>query len=107
MAVIHTTNQNADVVFVQVSCLAAGADGKRLLSGASNGELFVWNVMSGTVLQKLTKEDPREVPAHVKRTLSICRIRCIQVVVVQTEAFYIVRLIPSILNGVAVFELAS
>jgi len=44
-----------------VSCLAVGYGGRRLISGASNGEIFVWNTLSGVVLQRLVKQDAREV----------------------------------------------
>lgn len=44
-----------------VSTLSVGAGGRRLVSGASNGDIFVWNVMSGVVLQKLIKIQPKEV----------------------------------------------
>ena len=32
-----------------------------MISGSSNGEIFVWNTLSGIVLQKLVKDDAREV----------------------------------------------
>ena len=44
-----------------ISCLAVGVGGRRLISGASNGDIFVWNVLSGIVLQKLVKKEPKEV----------------------------------------------
>jgi len=44
-----------------VSCLEIGHGGRRLISGASNGDIFVWNVLSGIVLQKLYKNEPKEV----------------------------------------------
>jgi len=44
-----------------VSCLAVGFGGRRLLSGSSTGEIFVWNTLTGLVLMKLEKRDPREV----------------------------------------------
>ena len=44
-----------------VSCLSLGFGGRRLISGSSNGEIFVWNTLSGVVLQKLKKKVAREV----------------------------------------------
>eukprot|EP00038_Savillea_parva_P003051 m.120454 g.120454 ORF g.120454 m.120454 type:complete len:1304 (+) comp11055_c0_seq1:218-4129(+) len=44
-----------------VTYLAAHHHGRRLLSGASNGEIVVWNVQAGIVLQHMVKVNPREV----------------------------------------------
>lgn len=44
-----------------VSTLAVCVGGRRLLSGASNGEIYVWGTLSGMLLQKLVKELPSEV----------------------------------------------
>lgn len=44
-----------------ITCLTPGFHGRRLVSGASNGEIFIWNVQAGIVLQQLIKLNPREV----------------------------------------------
>ena len=44
-----------------VSTLTVCVGGRRLLSGASNGEIYVWGTLSGMLLQKLVKKNPSEV----------------------------------------------
>lgn len=56
--VLEFANAHANAA---VSCLEVGHGGRRLISGASNGDIFVWNVLSGIVLQKLYKKEPKEV----------------------------------------------
>jgi WD40 repeat protein len=44
-----------------VTVLANAHEGSRLISGASNGEIFIWNTLSGHILMKLVKHEAREV----------------------------------------------
>eukprot|EP00050_Salpingoeca_kvevrii_P000537 m.150559 g.150559 ORF g.150559 m.150559 type:complete len:550 (-) comp10147_c0_seq2:24-1673(-) len=46
-----------------ITALASGFRGKRLASAASNGTIFVWNILNGLALQRLVKVDPVEVSA--------------------------------------------
>ena len=48
-----------------VTAFATSHNGNRLLSSASNGDVYIWNTMSGTLLQKLVKADVREVNALI------------------------------------------
>jgi WD40 repeat protein len=49
-------HQNAAVTAMGIS-----ANGHRLISGGSDGELLVWNILSGTILQKLVRPKSREI----------------------------------------------
>eukprot|EP00729_Bicosta_minor_P006810 gene6810-3663_t len=44
-----------------VTCLSKGHLGQHLISGSSNGEIFIWNTLSGHVLIKLVKRELKEV----------------------------------------------
>ncbi len=44
-----------------VTSLSVAVGGRRLVSGSSSGEIFVWNTLSGVVLMKLLKVEAREV----------------------------------------------
>ena len=43
-----------------VTSLALTANGRRCISGASDGEIYIWNILSGTILQKLRRNGKRK-----------------------------------------------
>lgn len=44
-----------------VTSMCHGHDGRRFVSGASDGSVYVWNIHSGQILQELVKQNPKEV----------------------------------------------
>eukprot|EP00051_Salpingoeca_urceolata_P020705 m.314310 g.314310 ORF g.314310 m.314310 type:complete len:620 (-) comp19667_c0_seq9:1341-3200(-) len=57
-----------------VTALALGANGKRFVSGASDGTCVVWNLLSGTALQLVLKDNTKEITGLLSLRDRFCRL---------------------------------